>query len=168
MILENVLVIMVMLVAAFSPIFVPLRWQQIGRAVNSFREHTTGQLGEERRLVQVGQAGTGTLVSNLVRASASSSRHFFSLLLFLPSLPSQNRQYLPAINPSHTPIPQSRRMYRQSPRPYNPNQLTSPSLFFTLLLQSATPRSPAKPRYPPPKITMRPRTPARFSAKPTL
>jgi hypothetical protein len=59
----------------------------------------TGQLGEERRLIQIDQAGTGTLFSNLVRASASSPRHFFSLLFF-PSLPSQNRQYLPAINSS--------------------------------------------------------------------
>jgi hypothetical protein len=93
---------MVMPVTAFSPTFLPLRWQQIGWAVKSFRQHTTGQLEEERRLIQIGQASTGSLVSNLVRASASFSRHLFSLLflLFLPFLPSQNRQYLPAIKPS--------------------------------------------------------------------
>ena len=68
-ILENALIVMVMPVASFAPSFLPLQWQQIGWAIKSFREYMSGQLEDERQLIRDGKPGTGTLVSNLVRAS---------------------------------------------------------------------------------------------------
>ena len=68
-ILENALIVMVMPVAAFTPLIMPLKWQQIGWAIKNFRDYMSGQLEDERHLVRSGKPGTGTLVSNLVRAS---------------------------------------------------------------------------------------------------
>ena len=68
-ILENVLIVMVMPVAAFAPSFMPLKWHQIGWAIKSFREYVSGQLEDKRHLIRSGKPGTGTLGSNLVRAS---------------------------------------------------------------------------------------------------
>ena len=68
LILKNAIVVMVLPQAAFSIPFLPNSWKQIGWAIQSFREYMMGQLVEERRLVREGRPGTGTLVSNLVRA----------------------------------------------------------------------------------------------------
>lgn len=68
-ILQNALIIMVLPEGAFSPSFMPLKWQRIGWAVKSFREHMQRQIEDERSLMQSGKPGTGNLVSNLVRAS---------------------------------------------------------------------------------------------------
>ena len=68
-ILENALIIIVMPVVAFAPSFMPLKWKQIGWAIKSFRAYMSDQLKDERQLIQNGKPGTGTLVSNLVRAS---------------------------------------------------------------------------------------------------
>ena len=68
-ILENALIVMVVPVAAFNLFFMPLKWQQTGWAIKNFREYMSGQLEDERQLVRNGKPGTGTLVSNLVRAS---------------------------------------------------------------------------------------------------
>jgi cytochrome P450 len=68
-ILENALVIMVLPEAAFSSSSFPRKWQQIGWAIKKFRDHMSNQAEDERRLMQSGMPGTGSLVSNLVRAS---------------------------------------------------------------------------------------------------
>lgn len=68
-ILENVLLIMVLPEKAFTLPFLPRSFQQVGWAINSFREYMTAQVATERELIRNGETGTGTLVSNLVRAS---------------------------------------------------------------------------------------------------
>jgi cytochrome P450 len=68
-ILENALIIMVLPESAFSPSFMPLKWQRIGWAIKNFREYMLKQIEDERNLMQSGKQGTGDLVSNLVRAS---------------------------------------------------------------------------------------------------
>ena len=73
-ILENALIVMVVPVAAFAPSFMPLKWQQIGWAIKSFREYMSRQVEDERQLVREGKPATGTLVSNLVRASDEAAR----------------------------------------------------------------------------------------------
>ncbi|KAL8792689.1 MAG: hypothetical protein Q9195_004749 [Heterodermia aff. obscurata] len=47
----------------------PAKWRQIGLAVASFREYMLDQLADEKRLIAEGKPGSGTLMSNLVRAS---------------------------------------------------------------------------------------------------
>ena len=68
-ILKNALLIMVLPAKVFSIPCVPSKWSQIGWAIAVFRDYMLTQLEEERRLVAEGQPGTGTLMSNLVRAS---------------------------------------------------------------------------------------------------
>ncbi|CAD6441370.1 c4f7cdbb-ac19-49b3-8764-245b3c3a3399 [Sclerotinia trifoliorum] len=68
-ILENVLLIMVLPEKVFTLPFLPRSFQQVGWAINSFREYMTAQVAAERELIRNGEAGTGNLVSNLVRAS---------------------------------------------------------------------------------------------------
>ena len=68
-ILNNALLIMVLPVKAFDVSFLPIKWQQIGKAVTKFRNYMLTQLADEKRLVKEGKAGSGTLMSNLVRAS---------------------------------------------------------------------------------------------------
>lgn len=72
-ILENALVIMVLPENTFSLSFMPLKWQRIGWAIKNFREHMSKQVEDELRLIQNGCPGSGTLVSNLVRASDEST-----------------------------------------------------------------------------------------------
>lgn len=73
-ILKNALVIMVMPVKAFDIPFLPAKWKQIGRAVAQFRCYMLTQLVDERRLIAEGKPGSGTLMSNLVRASDEASQ----------------------------------------------------------------------------------------------
>ena len=73
-ILKNCLVIMVMPVQAFDIPFLPAKWTQIGRAVAEFRRYMLTQLEDEKRLVVEGKPGSGTLMSNLVRASNEASQ----------------------------------------------------------------------------------------------
>ena len=68
LILRNALIIMVLPQKAFSIPFLPDSWKQIGWAIQSFRAHMMERLVEERRLVDEGQPGTGTLIGNLVHA----------------------------------------------------------------------------------------------------
>ena len=68
-ILKNALLIMVLPAKAFQIPGAPSKWSQIGWAITVFREYMLTQLEEERRLIAEGQPGTGTLMSNLVRAS---------------------------------------------------------------------------------------------------
>lgn len=72
-ILKNALVIMVMPVKAFDIPFLPTKWTQIGRAVAEFKSYMLGQLADEKRLIAEGKPGSGTLMSNLVRASSDGS-----------------------------------------------------------------------------------------------
>ena len=69
MILENIFTILILPEAAFSIPFLPNSWKQIGWAVRHFREYMLKQVEDERRLIKEGRPGSGTLVSNLVRAS---------------------------------------------------------------------------------------------------
>lgn len=68
-ILKNVLVILVLPPWAFRIPFLPSKWTQIGWAISEFRRYMMGQLADERRLIAEGKPGSGTLMSNLVRAS---------------------------------------------------------------------------------------------------
>ena len=68
------MIIMVLPVSAFSLPF-GKKWQRIGWAIRYFRTYMSKQLEEEQESVQDGRAGSGTLVSNLVRASSESSSH---------------------------------------------------------------------------------------------
>ena len=68
-ILHNVLVVLVLPTIAFQIPFLPTKWRQIGWAITDFREYMLEQLTEEKRLVAEGKPGSGTLMSNLVRAS---------------------------------------------------------------------------------------------------
>ena len=68
LILRNALIVMVLPEATFSLPFLPTSLKEIGWAIQRFREYMVEQVTEERRLVQTGEPGTGTLVSNLVRA----------------------------------------------------------------------------------------------------
>lgn len=68
LILKNALIVMVLPESTFSLPFLPSSLKEIGLAIQRFREYMIEQVAEERRLVQAGQPGIGTLVSNLVRA----------------------------------------------------------------------------------------------------
>ena len=68
-ILQNVLVVIVLPTVAFRVPFLPVKWRQIGWAITDFRQHMLDQLEEEKRLISEGKPGSGTLMSNLVRAS---------------------------------------------------------------------------------------------------
>ncbi len=74
LILKNALLIMVLPAKAFQIPFAPSSWTQIGWAITEFRGYMLSQLAEEKRLVAEGKAGTGTLMSNLVRASDDRSQ----------------------------------------------------------------------------------------------
>ena len=69
-ILDNALLIMVLPVKAFNIPFFPAKWKQVGRAVAEFKNYMLTQLSDEKRLVAEGKPGSGTLMSNLVRASS--------------------------------------------------------------------------------------------------
>ena len=68
-ILQNVLVVLVLPSIAFQIPFLPTKWRQIGWAITDFREYMLEQLTQEKRLIAEGKPGSGTLMSNLVRAS---------------------------------------------------------------------------------------------------
>ena len=68
-ILDNALTIMILPASTFSLSILPLKWQRIGWAIKYFREHMSKQMEDERQLMQSGKPGSGSLVSNLVRAS---------------------------------------------------------------------------------------------------
>lgn len=72
LILKNILVILVLPQAAFQFPLLPSKWKQIGWAVTEFRHYMLDQLADEKRLIAEGKPGSGTLVSNLVRASEAS------------------------------------------------------------------------------------------------
>ncbi|KAL9593667.1 MAG: hypothetical protein Q9179_005758 [Wetmoreana sp. 5 TL-2023] len=68
-ILKNVLVILVLPAKIFSLSFLPKKWTQIGWAISAFRQYMLDQVADEKRLISEGKPGSGTLVSNLIRAS---------------------------------------------------------------------------------------------------
>ena len=68
-ILKNVLVILVLPQWVFRVPFLPTKWTQIGWAITEFKQYMLGQLAEEKRLIAEEKPGSGTLMSNLVRAS---------------------------------------------------------------------------------------------------
>ncbi len=68
-ILKNILVIFVLPATAFRIPILPAKWRKIGLAVTNFRKYMLDQLADEKRLVEEGKPGSGTLMSNLVRAS---------------------------------------------------------------------------------------------------
>ena len=68
-ILKNALVIMVMLVKASDIPLLPAIWTQIGKAIADFRAYILTQLADEKVLIVEGKPGSGTLISNLIRAS---------------------------------------------------------------------------------------------------
>ncbi len=63
------LVVLVLPSIAFQIPFLRTKWRQIGWAITDFREYMLEQLTEENRLTAEGKPGSGTLMSNLVRAS---------------------------------------------------------------------------------------------------
>ncbi|KAL9580703.1 MAG: hypothetical protein Q9212_004333 [Teloschistes hypoglaucus] len=48
--------------------FVPKQWQQVGWALRAFKKYMLDQIDDEKRSISEGEAGSKTLVSNLVRA----------------------------------------------------------------------------------------------------
>ena len=68
-ILENVVVVLVVPTAVYTLSFIPRSWRRIGWAIQNFRDYMLKQLDDERQLIKEGRPGSGTLVSNLVRAS---------------------------------------------------------------------------------------------------
>lgn len=69
LILRNILVILVLPPAAFRLPLLPSKWKQIGWAITEFRQYMLNQLADEKQLIAEGKPGSGTLISNLVRAS---------------------------------------------------------------------------------------------------
>lgn len=69
LILKNILVILVLPPAAFRIPLLPLKWKQIGWAITDFRQYMLDQLTDEKQLIAEGKPGSGSLMSNLVRAS---------------------------------------------------------------------------------------------------
>lgn len=67
-ILKNVLVIMVLPEKTFNLPFMPRKWMQIGLAIKEFKMYLLDQIAQEKALIAEGKPGSGTLVSNLVRA----------------------------------------------------------------------------------------------------
>ena len=72
-ILSNAFTVLVLPLSTFTLPF-GKKWNQIGWAIHYFRSYMTKQMKDEQELLRTGKAGTGTLVSNLVRASAESSK----------------------------------------------------------------------------------------------
>ncbi|KAL8713214.1 MAG: hypothetical protein Q9220_002735 [cf. Caloplaca sp. 1 TL-2023] len=68
-ILRNILFILVLPTKAFDLPFMPAEWTKISWAISAFRQYMLDQVADERRLISEGKPGSGTLVSNLVRAS---------------------------------------------------------------------------------------------------
>ncbi|KAL8665590.1 MAG: hypothetical protein Q9202_002094 [Teloschistes flavicans] len=73
-ILKNVLVILVLPAKLFSMPYMPKQWQQVGWALPAFKKYMLDQIDDEKRSMSEGKAGSGTLVSNLVRASETQQR----------------------------------------------------------------------------------------------
>lgn len=69
-ILQNIFMVMVFPAKAFQVPFLPAKWRQIGWAITEFRRYMLTQLAEEKNLIAEGKPGSGTLMSNLVRASS--------------------------------------------------------------------------------------------------
>ena len=68
-ILQNVLVLLAVPSQVFSLPFLPTKWAQVGWAKKVFKQHMLDQIADEKQLIWEGKPGSGTLVSNLVRAS---------------------------------------------------------------------------------------------------
>ncbi|KAL8843793.1 MAG: hypothetical protein Q9176_001755 [Flavoplaca citrina] len=68
-ILQNVLALLVVPSQVFSLPFLPKKWAQVGWAKTAFKKYMLEQLADEKQLISKGKPGSGTLVSNLVRAS---------------------------------------------------------------------------------------------------
>ena len=68
-ILKNVLVVIVLPAIVFRIPLLPAKWKQIGWAITDFKKYMLDQLAEERYLMAEAKPGSGTLISNLVRAS---------------------------------------------------------------------------------------------------
>ncbi|KAL8909702.1 MAG: hypothetical protein Q9207_000011 [Kuettlingeria erythrocarpa] len=75
-ILKNILVIIVLPPSVFRIPFLPQRWRRIGAAVTNFKQYMQEQVAEEKALVAAGERGSGTLISNLVRASEEQGTRF--------------------------------------------------------------------------------------------
>ncbi|KAL9628022.1 MAG: hypothetical protein Q9204_006169, partial [Flavoplaca sp. TL-2023a] len=68
-ILQNVLTLLVVPSQVFSLPFLPKKWAQVGWAKTTFKKYMLEQIADEKQLISEGKPGSGTLVSNLVRAS---------------------------------------------------------------------------------------------------
>lgn len=73
-ILKNIFMVMILPTKAFQIPFLPSKWRRIGWAVTEFRRYMLAQLAEEKNLMAEGKPGSGTLMSNLVRASSAQSQ----------------------------------------------------------------------------------------------
>ena len=68
-ILQNILTILVVPSQVFSLPFLPKKWAQVGWAKTAFKKYMLDQIANEKHMISEGRPGSGTLVSNLVRAS---------------------------------------------------------------------------------------------------
>ena len=71
-ILKNILTIVVLPQAFWNIPFLPASMKQTGRAIRDFKNYMLSQLAYEQSLETSGQATSGTLMGNLVHASAAS------------------------------------------------------------------------------------------------
>lgn len=68
-ILHHVLIAVVLPAKIFDLPFLPASWKRVGLAKRNFRKYMLDQLGKEKELQLQGKPGSGSLMSNLVRAS---------------------------------------------------------------------------------------------------
>lgn len=68
-VLRNVLVIIVLPASFFTLPFLPKRWTKIGMAMTAFKQYMLEEIADEKLSISEGKPGSGSLVSNLVRAS---------------------------------------------------------------------------------------------------
>lgn len=68
-ILHHVLIAVVLPAKIFDLPFLPAKWKRVGLAKRNFRNYMLDQLGKEKELQLQGKPGSGSLMSNLVRAS---------------------------------------------------------------------------------------------------
>ena len=74
-ILQNIFLILVLPSWFYNIPVLPARWKRVGEAITHFQQYMKDQLANERQLIVEGKPGSGTLMSNLVRASAEVSNN---------------------------------------------------------------------------------------------
>ena len=67
--MDNALLMMLVPPSLLSLPFIPKAWARVGQATKDFRQYMMDMFNEEKSLLDAGKAGTGNLMSSLVRSS---------------------------------------------------------------------------------------------------